>query len=93
MTREEEQQQQAKAEKGMKQQTARSEMKVDFGQYMGSTSESIYREDRNYCQWISRQDSPNPALIEFQEFIRTAQKEWADECRERKRRELEEREK
>ena len=43
MTREEEQQQQAKAEKGMKQQTARSEMKVDFGEYMGSTCESIYR--------------------------------------------------
>ena len=91
MTRGKEQQKQVKAEKGMKQ-TTRSEMKVGFGEYMGRTCKSIYREDRNFSEWVNRLYSPNPAMIEFQEFIRTTEKEWEDEFRETKRRELEERE-
>ena len=76
----------------MERQTARSEMKVGFGRYKGRTCKSTYKEDGNHCEWVSRQESTNPALFEFQEFIQTADREWRNDFGETKRRELEERE-
>ena len=90
MVREKERQKQNMAEKEMERQAARSETKVGFGRYKGRTCESIYKEDRSYCEWIRRQDSTNAALIEFREFIQTIEREWENEFGERKRRELEE---
>ena len=57
------QQKQDEAEKEMERQTARSEMKVGFGRYKGRTCESIYKEDRHCCEWLTRQESTNPALF------------------------------
>ena len=53
------------------------EMKIRFGRYHGRDCETIYQEDRNYCQWVLD--------VERNE-------QWEEECRERKRIELEERE-
>ena len=77
-TREREQQKQ-------RHQNARSEVKIGFGRYMGKTYGSIYKEDPGYCEWVSKLDTPNKAIIEFQGFIE-------EEGREAKRRELIERE-
>ena len=68
-------------------------MKVGFGRDKGRTCESIYKEAHGCCEWISRQDPTNPALLEFQEIIQIAEREWENESGEKKRRELEEREK
>ena len=66
-------------------------MKIEFGRYKGRACESIYREDSGYCEWVSRLDVTNPAIIEFQEFIKTSGKDWEDTYREMTRREREER--
>ena len=91
--RERERSRQEEIEREIERHVARSRMTVDFGRYKGKTCESVYRDDRSYCQWISTQDSPNPAIIRFQEFIRNTEQEWEDESRAMKRKELEEREK
>ena len=77
----------------MERQVVRPEMRNCFGRYKGRTCQSIYNEDRNYCEWVSRQESTNPALVEFQDFSQTAEREWENESGEEKRRELKEREK
>ena len=59
---------------------------VGFGRYYGKTCEWVYSRDREYCEWVSRQESTNRALLEFQEFVRAAE-------RRDKRKELEMREK
>ena len=91
--RERERSRQEEIEREIERHVARSRMTVDFGRYKGKTCESVYRDDRSYCQWISTQDSPNLAIIRFQEFIRTTEQEWENESRAMKRKELEEREK
>ena len=68
------------------------EMKIRFGRYHGRTCESIYQEDRNYCRWVQDVETGNPAVTEFKNFIKMRDKQWEEECRERKRVELEERE-
>ena len=89
--RERERSRQEEIEREVERHVARSRMTVDFGRCKGKTCESVYRDDRSYCQWISKQDSSNPAIIRFQEFIRTAEQDWEDESRAMKRKELEER--
>ena len=68
------------------------EMKIRFGRYHGGACESVYQEDRNYCRWVLDVETGNPAVIEFQNFIKARDEQWEEECRERKRIELEERE-
>ena len=78
-----ERQEKAAVEERQKIQPART---VCFGRYYGKTCEWVYNQDRQYCEWISRQESSNRALLEFQEFVRAAE-------RREKRKELEMREK
>ena len=68
------------------------EMKIRFGKYHGKDCETIYQEDRNYCQWVLNVDTGNPAVIEFRNFIKARDEQWEEQCREQKRIELEERE-
>ena len=68
------------------------EMKIRFGRYHGRAFESIYQEDRNYCRWVQDVETGNPAVIEFKNFIKARDEQREEECRERKRIELEERE-
>ena len=68
------------------------EMKIRFGRYHGRDCETSYQEDRNYCRWVLDVETGNPAVIEFKNFIKTRDGQWEEECRERKRVELEERE-
>ena len=88
--KEKEQQEQGKSEERVgeeetRHQNPRSEVKIGFWRYMGKTCGSIYKEDPGYCEWVSKLDTPNKAIIEFQGFIE-------EEGREAKRRELRERE-
>ena len=46
---------------------------VGFGQYCGRAREWVYNQDRQHCEWVSRQESSNRALLEFQEFVRVAE--------------------
>ena len=68
------------------------EMKIRFGRYHGRACESIYQEDCKYCRWVLVVETGNPAVIEFKNFIKVRDEQWEEECRERKRIELEERE-
>ena len=68
------------------------EMKIRFGRYHGRACESIYQEDRNYCRWVLDVETGNLAEIEFKNFIKARDEQWEEECRERKRIVLEERE-
>ena len=65
------------------------EMKIRFGRYHGRAFESIYQEDRNYCRWVQDVETGNSAVIEFKNFIKARDEQWEEECRERKRIELE----
>ena len=47
------------------QETRMKEMKIRFGRYHGRDCETIYQEDRNYCQWVLNVDTGNPAVIEL----------------------------
>ena len=67
-------------------------MKIRFGRYHGRDCETIYQEDRSYCQWVLTVDTGNPAVIEFRNFIKPRDEQWEEQCREQKRIELEERE-
>ena len=67
-------------------------MKIRFGRYHGRDCETIYQEDRSYCQWVLTVDTGNPAVIEFRNFIKGRNEQWEEQCREQKRIELEERE-
>ena len=55
MVREREQQKQDEAQNEMERQNVQPEMRIGFGRCKGRTCESIYREERNYCEWLSRQ--------------------------------------
>ena len=68
------------------------EMKIRFGRYHGRDCETIYQEDRNYCHWVLDVETGNPAVIELKNFIKARDDQREEECRERKRVELEERE-
>ena len=92
IVKEREQQRQDGAEKEMERQTVRPKMRIRFGRYKGRTCESIYKEDRNYCEWASRQESTNPALLSSNNSFDRAEREWENKSR-KKRRALEEREK
>ena len=74
------------------QETNMKEMKIRFGRYHGRDCETIYQEDRSYCQWVLTVDTGNPAVIEFRNFIKARNEQWEEQCREQKRIELEERE-
>ena len=67
-------------------------MKIRFGRYHGRDCETIYQEDRSYCQWVVTVDTGNPAVIEFRNFIKARNEQWEEQCREQKKIELEERE-
>ena len=58
---------------------------IGFGKYCGRTCERVHNEDRQSCEWVSRLESQNKAILEFQEFVRAAE-------RREKRKKLEERE-
>ena len=49
---------QEEIEREVERHVARSKMTVDFGRYKGKTCESVYRDDRSYCQWISKARFP-----------------------------------
>ena len=68
------------------------EMNIRFGRYHGRACESIFQEDRNYCRWVQDVETGSAAVIEFKNFIKARDEQWEEECRERKRIELEERE-
>ena len=74
------------------QETNMKKMKISFGRYHGRDCETIYQEDRNYCQWVPNVDTGNLAVIEFRNFIKTRDEQWEEQCREQKRIDLEERE-
>ena len=74
------------------QETDMKEMKIRFGRYHGKDCETIYQEDRSYCQWVLDVDTGNPAVIAFRNFIKARNEQWEEQCREQKRIELEERE-
>ena len=67
-------------------------MKIRFGRYHGRDCETIYQEDRSYCQWVLTVDTGNPAVIEFRNFIKARNEQREEQCRGQKRIELEERE-
>ena len=79
-----------------------SPMIVKFGRYYGKTCEWVYSRDREYCDWVIRLEASNKNLMQFQEFVRAAERrdKWKElEIREktleenRKKRELEKLEK
>ena len=79
-----------------------SQMIMIFGKYHGKTCEWVYSRDQDYCDWVIRLEASNKNLLQFQEFVRAAERrdKWKElEMMEktleenRKRRELEEREK
>ena len=59
-------------------------MKIRFGRYHGRDCETIYQEDRSYCQWVLTVDTGNPAVIEFRNFIKARNEQWEEQCREQK---------
>ena len=75
-------------------------MIMKFGKYYGKTCEWVYSRDREFCDWVIRLDASNKNFLQFQEFVRAAERrdKWKElEMREkileenRRRRELEER--
>ena len=48
--------------------------------------------NRDCCRWVQDVETGNPAVIEFKNFIKMRDEQWEEECRERKRIELEDRE-
>ena len=81
--REKREQQEREAEK--QREMNMKKMKIQFGRYHGKDCETIYQEDRNYCQWVLDVETGNRAVIQFKNFIKARNEQWEEECRERKR--------
>ena len=62
---------------------------LGFGRYYGRTYRDVYRNERQYCEWIMTVESQNKGLTKFQKFLQRVE----EETRENLRKELEEREK
>ena len=59
---------------------------------MVETARQSIKKIATICQWALDVETGNPAVIEFKNFIKARNEQWEEECRERKRVELEERE-
>ena len=76
----------------MQLQMTKEQKQVGFGRDMGTTFGDVYKQDRQYCDWITRQETTNVHMIEFAQFIQQVDENWEDNGRELMMRELEERE-
>ena len=62
---------------------------LGFGRYYGRTYRDVYRNERQYCEWVMTVESQNKGLTKFQKFLQRVE----EETRGNLRKELEEREK
>ena len=51
-----------------------SPMIMKFGKHYGKTCGWVYSRDRDYCDWVIRLDASNKNLLQFQEFVRAAER-------------------
>ena len=52
----------------------------------------VCKQDRQYCEWVARQETTNVHMIEFAQFIQQVDENGGNYSRELMMRELEERE-
>ena len=50
---------------------------------MAKICETIYQEDRKYCQWVLDVDTGNPAVIEFRTSS-ARDEQWEEQCKNRR---------
>ena len=61
------------------QETNMKEMRIRFGRNHGRDCETIYQEDRNYCQWVLDVETGNLTVIEFRNFIKARNEQELEE--------------